>query len=87
MRRLTLLIAFVLLLASVAQAAIDTANKRASVIPHDGPIPDASLADAGDRAQMLNEYRGLFDSAPVSTGGTSGGGGAILKLTIRRGER
>ncbi len=73
MRRLGPVIA-VMFIYSVAEAAIDTANKRASVIHVPDPIPDSSLDDAGDRAQILGEYRGFGDVAPTSTGGTSGGG-------------
>lgn len=81
MKRLAPFVA-VLMLASPAQAAIDSVDKRASVLPHDGPVPDSSLDSAGDRAQMLNEYRGLFDSAPASSGGTTGG--ASFWITRRK---
>ena len=83
MKRLALLVAVVLLIVSVAEAAIDSADKRASVIPEPQPIPDGDLDDAGDRAQMLGEYRGFGDAgAGASTGGTNSGG--TILWTIRR---
>ena len=55
---------------------IDTAEKRASAgnvspIPLTLPIPDSTI-NAGDRAQVAAEYRGIID------GGGGGGGTAIF---------
>ena len=53
-------------------ANLDSRNKRASAVLYKLPFsrlfpnPDSSLADAGDRAQIALEYRGIAD----------GGGGA-----------
>lgn len=55
-------------------ANLDSRNKRASAVLYKLPFsrlfpnPDSSLADAGDRAQIALEYRGIADGG--------GGGGA-----------
>ncbi len=56
--------------------AIDTRNKRASVIGFKNvptsvfPNPDGSLANQADRQQMANEYSGIAAAAPaVDVGG------------------
>lgn len=84
MKKLAPLVA-VLMLVSPAQAAIDTLNKRSSSLTYPVSTPDGSLADAGDRAQSLRMYRGLFDGAGgSSTGGTTGGGAFWIIRSKRR---
>jgi len=53
--------------------AIDTRNRRASVIGLDLlalrvlPSPDGTI-DAGDRAQLAGKYRGTFEAAAGGAG-------------------
>ena len=68
-KKLIGLAAITCLFASAAMAAIDTANRRAIACGDKEPIPDATI-DAGDRAQMVGEYRAFFDSGSASTGAT-----------------
>ena len=78
MRRLLAALLLVLLVASVAYAAIDTENKRRCTestrrTRRAMPVPDAEVGN-GDRAQLAFSYRGFLDeAAPVSTGSSTGG--------------
>lgn len=83
MKRLAPFVA-VLMLVSPAQAAIDSVDKRACTLQQRAPVPDGSLNSAGDRAQVLGGYRGLFDQALVSTGGNGTTRGSVFFILKKR---
>lgn len=71
--RTVIAIAALSVFSASAKAAVDTADKRASVLNMTGyvlPIPNSDI-DAGDRAQLTQVYRGFEDAgAPAPTPGT-----------------
>jgi hypothetical protein len=88
MRKALIMVMALLLIAEPVFAAIDTADKRASISVFYGvysalPLPDSSVGN-GDRAHLAFVYRAFLESALPSTGGTTSGGTFWI---IRRKQR
>lgn len=74
MKKIVLVSLTAVMFAAVAEAAIDTMNRRASAGSVQDPGPDSGI-DAGDRAQILGEYRGFFDTPAAAEAAANGNGG------------
>lgn len=81
--RKLILVLVIVLLPTLAFAAIDTAAKRASACGETWLMPDGTI-DAGDRSQEAGEYRGFLDSPGGSSATEDNSGAAGFFTRLRR---